>query len=190
MATWCLTDYTIEGEGKSVESLYKIIKEVDSTSYPTSADGFGSLWLKNIISKMGGETSRIYCRGEIINYEMIDGLLYLQLESAWSEMREWRYFVLRKYPNLKIYYRAEEEDFGYYLTNDKDGIYYPERYRISNSSDDDVYLNRPYDVFQYLMKKYQVKVSSIDEAYDKIEVFNNENKSANLKLVEFAIVDY
>lgn len=48
--------------------------------------------------------------------------------SAWSELGEWIKFIKSKYPNIYIVYSSEESGNVYYVTNDVEGDYFPERY--------------------------------------------------------------
>lgn len=48
--------------------------------------------------------------------------------SVWSELGEWRKFIKSKYPNIYIVYSSEESGNVYYVTNDVEGDYFPERY--------------------------------------------------------------
>lgn len=129
MPNWALTDYVVTGG--EVKNLYLTMKELEEMSSPgLHENDFGSTWLGNLVIKLGGDWEKIRCRGYWSNLMYEDDKLYFTVESAWEELSETRKFVEEKFPDLKIYYQCEEPGLEIYTTNDKDGLFFPDKYRL------------------------------------------------------------
>ena len=130
MPNWCYTNYVVEGRESEVATLHKIIQDLEAREESLLPNGFGKLWLGNLVHTLGGDLEKVYCRGRILEHYIEDGSLMLQVESAWSEPSETRHFIQSKYPGLKIIYQAEESGMCIFETNDKDGTYFPHRWLL------------------------------------------------------------
>ena len=130
MPNWCYTIYKIQGDQESLEALDKVISTMKAIPEPYIPNGFGNLWLGCLVAILGGSSDKIYCRGQILEYEKKDGMITMGIESAWSEPSEVRKFIKKKLPGLKIYYQAEESGMCIFETNDKDGTYFPHRWLL------------------------------------------------------------
>ena len=130
MPNWCYTNYVIKGRESEVAALHKIITDLEAREESLLPNGFGKLWLGNLVHTLGGDLEKVYCRGRILEHYIEDGSLMLQVESAWSEPSETRHFIQSKYPGLKIIYQAEESGMCIFETNDKDGTYFPHRWLL------------------------------------------------------------
>ena len=128
MPNWCYTNYVVVGRESEVAALHKTIQDLEAREESLLPNGFGKLWLGNLVHILGGDWEKIYCRGLILDYSLESGILRLNVESAWGEMEETRHFIQSKYPSLKIYYQSEESGMCIYETNDKDGTYFPHRW--------------------------------------------------------------
>lgn len=128
MPNWCYTDYVVEGRESEVAALHKIIQDLEAREESLLPNGFGKLWLGNLVHILGGDWEKIYCRGLILDYSLESGILRLNVESAWGEMDETRHFIQSKYPGLKIYYQSEESGMCIYETNDKNGLYFSDKW--------------------------------------------------------------
>ena len=128
MPNWAYTNYVVKGSTEEVAALHKIIHDLEAREESLLPNGFGKLWLGNLVSILGGDWEKIYCRGQILDYTFKDELLRLNVESAWGEMDETRHFLQTVFPSLKIYYQTEEPGMCIYQTNDPDGTYFPEKW--------------------------------------------------------------
>lgn len=129
MPNWCDTTYKITGPLKSRKAFVAMLDHLNSLPEPLVPNGFGKLWLGCIVSYLGGSWKDIYCRGQILGYKRIRGLI-LNVESAWGEMDETRHFLQTVFPSLEIYFQTEEPGMCIFETNDKDGIYFPHRWLL------------------------------------------------------------
>lgn len=128
MPNWCYTNYVVEGRESEVAALHKIIQDLEVREESLLPNGFGKLWLGNLVHALGGDWKKIYCRGQILDYSLESGILRLNVESAWGEMDETRHFLQTIFPSLKIIYQTEEPGMCIFQTNDTDGTYFPEKW--------------------------------------------------------------
>ena len=62
-------------------------------------------------------------------------ILRFNTETAWGPMNEVFKLVKSIYPSLEIYYQAEEDANGVFITNDSEGAYFTDRFRIEYDCD-------------------------------------------------------
>ena len=128
MPNWCDTTYKCVGDLKEVRSLYKTIKSNDKRKTSRIKNGFGTLWLGNIIDALGEDWEKLRCRGSIYYYELDGNVLTICQNTAWCEQEGFRECIEKKFPSIKVYYREEEPGCDVFFTNDDTGEYFPERY--------------------------------------------------------------
>lgn len=171
MPNWAYTNYVLEGDLKEVESLKSKLDELKAMQEPLVPNGFGNLWLGCIVTVLGGDWNKVYCRGSIYDYYIEDGALRLNVESAWNECTETRLLFQQRYPNLRIYYSTEEPGMEIYQTNDLDGKYFPDRYIIDTESDGPEYFTDLSDAAVYAQAltglEVEASVESIRTAIDR-----------------------
>ena len=130
MPNWAYTSYLVKGSSEEVAALHKIIQDLEAREESYLPNGFGKLWLGNLVSILGGDWEKIYCRGHILDYSLQEDILRMNVESAWGEMDETRHFLQNKFPSLEIFYQTEEPGLCIFLTNDAAGAYFPERWLL------------------------------------------------------------
>ena len=131
MPNWAYTIYIVRGDGEEVARLHQVIKELDDRAESLLPNGFGKLWMGNLVHVLGGDWEKVYCRGEILDYDMTaDGVLRFDVESAWSELDEVRALILSRFPKLDIRFQSEEPDMDYFTTNDDSGTTFSDRWLL------------------------------------------------------------
>lgn len=135
MPNWCFTHYKIFGDGEQRKKLYSIFEELDNAPESRIENGFGNLWLGNVVDYLGGDPQEVYCRGEITGYNNYDEYLEFFTSTAWAEMHEFRHFLEGFYPDLEFYYMSEESGMCEYYTNDRSGSVFHDRYILDIGSD-------------------------------------------------------
>ena len=183
MPNWCFTRYVIQSsDPKDIEALKAKLDELNQMPEPLLPNGFGNLWLGNIVHLLGGDWRKVYCRGRILDYELSDGNLHLSVESAWNEMYEVRELLLTKHPELDIFYMSEEGGMGIFITNDSDGRFFPERYILDTESDGPEYFEDLSEVAVYVSgmtgKDVEDSEESIRAAIDEWEKEDPDNRWA------------
>lgn len=131
MPNWAYTIYIVRGDGEEVGRLHQVIKELDDRAESLLPNGFGKLWMGNLVHVLGGDWEKVYCRGEILDYDMTaEGALRFDVESAWSELDEVRALILSRFPKLDIRFQSEEPDMDYFTTNDDSGATFSDRWLL------------------------------------------------------------
>jgi len=135
MANTCFTAYVIDGKRKEVQSLFSKMNNLEKRKKPLEGSDFGNTWLGNLVIKLGGDWRKVYCRGAWSDLDWNGSILRFNTETAWGPMNEVFKFIKTIYPSLKIYYQAEEDGNGVFITNDAEGHYFRDRYRIEYDLD-------------------------------------------------------
>lgn len=130
MPNWAYTQYKIKGSESEVAALHKTIQNLADMDESLLPNGFGKLWLGNLVHALGGDWNDIYCRGQILDYSLENGILKINTETAWDEMSETRHFIEQKYPSLHIFFQTEECGMCIFQTNDATGEIFPERWLL------------------------------------------------------------
>lgn len=141
MPNWCFSSYVVTGDEKEVRDLYEKMKSLEDRKESLVENGFGKSWLGNLVTLLGGDWKKIYCRGEWsdLDKDDDDGALRFDTDTAWSEPDEVVAFLKKHYPSLRFYFVAEEPGMGYYVTNDAEGEHFPGRYYFSEADDAEPY---------------------------------------------------
>ena len=133
MPNWASTTYVFKGaDEKQAKDLYDKIDSLSKMAEPLVPNGFGKLWMGCLVNLLGGDWDKVYCRGEIIDYNLTDDHVSIECETAWDEMPEFRHFLEQQYPGSKIYYQVEECGNCVYATNDDEGEYFKDRYSLDS----------------------------------------------------------
>ena len=130
MPNWAYTTYKIKGSEKEVAALYKTIQDLAERKESLLPNGFGKLWLGNLVHILGGDWEKTYCRGHILDYSLENGILKINTETAWGEMSDVRHLLETKYPSLQIFFQTEECGMCIFQTNDATGEIFPERWLL------------------------------------------------------------
>lgn len=130
MPNWAYTQYKIRGREDEVTALHQKIKDLEQREESLLPNGFGKLWLGNLVHTLGGDWEKIYCRGEILDYSLDNGILTMNTETAWGEMSDTRHFVMSKFPTLEIFFQTEEPGMCIFQTNDAKREYFPEKWLL------------------------------------------------------------
>lgn len=129
MPNWAYTIYIVRGDDEEVKRLHLLIRDLDNRAESLLPNGFGKLWLGNLVHVLGGDWEKVYCRGKILDYNMTeDGVLRFDVESAWGELDGVRALILSRFPKLDIRFQSEEPDMDYFSTNDDSGTTFSDRW--------------------------------------------------------------
>ena len=122
MPNWSNTLYACIGDPTEIRQLHNAIKTNARRKTSRVKNGFGTLWLGNIIDQLGGNWEEWKCRGEITGFQMEKGdkKLTIYQSTAWCEQEGFRKFIEQKFPSIKVYYLDIEPGCQWYGTNDKE----------------------------------------------------------------------
>lgn len=99
------------------------------------SNGFGKMWLGNLVHKLGGNWKELRCRGEITEFSLDGNVLTINQETAWCEQEGVRQIIEKTYPSIQVYFMEQEPGCGVFYTNDASGDYFPERYFLDSYED-------------------------------------------------------
>lgn len=167
MPNWCYTSYVIEGPKEDLEKIQNAIK-----NHKVRKDSADS-WEGNILDELGIKFNEsnarmrgfIYCEEDLTICDDY-ATLNFYAEEAWYKTDFSRYLE-DAFPEITIYWKAEESGCGIYETNDNEGNYFPERYVVDYSigvNSDTEYFSTEKEVVKYLRKISKGKIRSINGA--------------------------
>ena len=194
MANTCFTTYKCVSENpKDLKKLYRTLQYMDNRKTPVVTNGWFNpkRWLGCLVKALGGDPKKIYCRGEISDYELEDDVLTINMETAWSEMTETRHFIESVFPGMKIYYVEEECGCEVYNTNDADGLFFSDRYYLdSDGAVDDHYFKTIGELAEVISEIVgHPVVETFEECEKALEDHMEENPDEWYSLHEFQVCD-
>ena len=140
MPNWCFAGVRIDGPKDKVRKLYYMMKNLEEMENPLLDNGFGTTWYGNLVHILGGDWNKVYCRGSWSDLNLMsDDVLAWSDETAWGPMIEVFELIEKAIPGLKVWYMAEEDGMEIYVTNDAQGVYFPERYILRTDWDTEYY---------------------------------------------------
>lgn len=191
MPNWASTEYCFKGTTEQAKDLYEKVDSLSKMKEPLVPNGFGKLWMGCLVNLLGGDCNDVYCRGEIISYKLNGDHLRISCQTAWGEMEEFRHFVEQQYPGSKIYYQVEECGCDVYATNDKEGVYFPDRYVLDYYDGID-YFRTLEDAAVYIgniiEKKLKPDFTEIEEAIDEY-MEEHEDEEDWMSFHQFEVLD-
>ena len=194
MPNWCETTYKCVGDKKEIKSLHKILQKMNSRKNPKIANGFGHLWLGELINELGFNYEDYRCRGEIIDFELYDGILNIYQDTAWCEQEGVRLAIEKKFPSIKVYYLEEEPGCEVYQTNDLDGTYFPDNYYL-DCYDEPLYFETLDEAKKCIESivghEVEASVEAISKALDEYtEIQTEKGEDVFFSFHEFERVEY
>lgn len=172
MANWCYTSYVIDGKRKEVQSLYSKMNYLEMRKKPLVGNDFGKTWLGCLVTKLGGNWHEVYCRGSWSDLQYDGGTLSFNTVTANGPMNEVFKFIKNIYPSLEIYYCAEEDGWGYYATNDVQGLHFPERFKVESEWETE-YPTSIENACSYVSKLIGKEVKTREELEKAVEEWND-----------------
>ena len=154
-------------DGKSVEKLYNILNAECKRVKPSIPNGFGVCWLGELVTDLGEDWEKVRCRGEWESMELLNGVLSIEIESAWAPPYEVFSLIKCHFPEIDIRYLAIEEGCCVYETNDAEGKFFSERYCIDFNVDnfsDTMFFDTLEEVMRYTRKVSKRPIKTIDQA--------------------------
>lgn len=114
-----VTDVRVAGSKDQIEQLYKIMTALEEAEKPAIENGFGTTWYGCLVNALGADWNNVYCRGSWQELEKVDNnTLRWWDETAWGPVLEVFDLIEAKFPELKVYWLAEEPGMCYFESND------------------------------------------------------------------------
>lgn len=179
MANLCWTDYVCVGKRDDVGELYEALNHDERRQL-----------LKDVVEKLGGDISKMDCRGEIYSCELSDNCceLHLEMGTAWNEPKDVRLFLMKKFPKMKTYYQAIEPNDEIFQTNDHEGYFFTYRYFL-DFEDSGEYFNSLEEACEYVSHRFCTEVHTVDDIEEVIDDYISEHEDAWFSFHEFEILD-
>lgn len=121
--------YVIEGPKDTLEYMEMLINK--------SMERNSNTWIGNIIYEiypdprgMVGDLNRSYLNSVLLNTSRPEVTLDLETEERFGRTM-FSLYLAKAFPGIKIYYREVMPQHGVLKTNDEEGKYFPERYRVA-----------------------------------------------------------
>ena len=177
MANWCSTSYTIVGEKSDIMKIYNALK------CHSVKDKSDDNWEGNILHTLGvsyDDIEKRCMRGFISDYQLFDKNIYddaqLQIycDEAWTRT-DFAEMLGSLFPEISVYWIAEEPGCDYFLTNDDGGNFYQERYWVDTCINGD-YQSEYFETIEGVYK-WLSSISSCKNEED-VEKFNNDAAEA------------
>lgn len=193
MPNWCNTTYKIVGDDKELNALMDILNRMDNRKEPQISNGFGNLWLGELINELGYDWNKYRCRGEIYGFDYEDGIISIYQNTAWCEQEGVRDAIQQKYPSLKVYYLDEEPGCENFRTNDDSGEFFPDQYFL-DSYEDPMYFENLDDAVKYVKELVGADIeSSTASICEALEEYQEQQQSQGNDVFycfhEFSVVE-
>ena len=193
MPNWCDTSYKCVGVPKEVRKLNSVLKYMEKRKTSILSNGFGKMWLGNLVHKLGGNWEELRCRGEITDFSLDGNVLTINQQTAWCEQEGVREIIEKSFPSIKVYYMEQESGCEVFCTNDASGEYFPERYFL-DSYEDWEYFETIDDAAKFVSRivgfEVEADINSIDKALDDyVEKHEEENEDVFYSFHEIKVVE-
>ena len=157
------------------------------------SNGFGKMWLGNLVYKLGGNWEELRCRGEITDFSLDSNVLTINQQTAWCEQEGVREIIEKSFLSIKVYYMEQESGCEVFCTNDASGEYFPERYFL-DSYEDWEYFETIDDAAKFVSRivgfEVEADINSIDKALDDyVEKHEEENEDVFYSFHEIKVVE-
>lgn len=171
MANICTTRIAIEGAKETLEKIFSVLKKAEK--------GEIDYWGGNILLALGkkdiSETGFYgwFAYVDDIEETKEEGIFVLRLgwEDKWTR-GDFIENLQELFPEIVIYWMAEEFGCGYWETNDTNGRYFGDRFAVI-SDDDWEYFETEDDILNYLKEHFDI------DSRDEIENYNENNEDGN-----------
>ena len=170
MPNWCCTDYIIEGKKDNLDKIYEAIQN------HSVKEGSNEDWEGNILETLGIDYTNHFIRGLIEDSNLSDDSISIYAMEAWART-DFAELLMSKFPDIEIYWKAEEPGLAIYETNDSKGKYFPDRYYIEVAKNDDYnseYFETKEDAYNWIKEMTGYKTDEEIEEDDNIFIHKYE----------------
>lgn len=182
MPNWCYSKYVITGSKEEINNLYHVFKkQLEDDTLP--ACYFGNEWLGNIVTELGADNTKMFCRGSFEKVKLVNkSTLKLATWTAWTPCYELFEYIIKKFPSLKYYFKAEEPGCRLFETNDSEKKFfgYGKKYDICDNQE--MQCNLFWEVVHrrevYMMPKEEMD-KAYKEAEEYIRQYDHDNNTEN-----------
>lgn len=191
MANWCNTFYTIEGNQADISALMDRMESLSKRLKPILPNDFGKTWLGNLVHLFGCDVDKINCHGYFQNLDNpCENLLYFDTVTSNEEMTEVWNLVLKSFSSCKCYYYSEECSCQRYVTNDAQGYYYPNRFRLEQGVENVHLVENEHEILSLVSALTGKILSCWNEMEDVIRDYNEPlNEEDAISANKIVVID-
>lgn len=194
MANWCTTELYLSGKLEDAEKLQidlKRIFAIDRSSENPLTFESDPRWLAYIVENLIVDKTRedYECRG---NVTMIDeeitrlypdyAAVHLVTETAWIPMTDLFRELAAEY-NLVMFFSAEELGCGILETNDEEGVFFSDRYRVEDEECTEYYSTFD-EVAEHIQRITGKRPKELIDLQGILEDYNDEEHSLIVQEIE------
>jgi hypothetical protein len=190
MANYASTEVSILGNDKEINELYNIMVNLGNMKEPAVKNGFGTTWLGCLVEALGSSWQEVSCRGEWSCLELNNGIITFSTESAWSAPIEVFDLIKQKFPSLEIFFLSVEPGCEYFVVNDIEGRFYPDRYIVDLCTADEDSMTEYFEDLESALDWIEKLTGQKVENAQDVELLNdaladiNENSYCYLHEIE------
>ncbi|RHH14400.1 hypothetical protein DW228_06260 [Bacteroides fragilis] len=187
---WCNTSYTIEGNQAEITDLMDKMESLSKYSTSLLPNDFGKNWLGNLLHLFGGNPKKINCRGRFLNlFYAGDNIIQFDTETGNEELYEVWAYILQSYPSCKCYFYSEECSCQRYVTNDKEGRFYPNRFRLEYEIDDIHLVENEHEILTQVAAILGKEVSNWHEMEEAVRNYNEyQNEESTIRVNKISVI--
>lgn len=173
MPNWSETSYVLVGDKEQLDALYCRMSDLENMSEPIVPGGVVMTRLRCLVSSLGGDPGKVYCRGSWYDLNRDADSLSFNCQHAWSRPMEVEDLIQMVYPDIDIYFLEEELGMGIFRTNDSDNAYFNDTVIIDTEDEGMEYYNDA-EALDALSEIKGESLSSWEEAEDFVKVHNEK----------------
>ncbi|WP_455780917.1 hypothetical protein [Megasphaera elsdenii] len=142
MPNWCENTNTYWTTTAQKDELERFFRFLQTQNASQRKDG-GLTWLADLLDASGLSSDAYDCRGYLtyLSPSLVEkeGRVFFELDTdtAWTPMEEAMEALLKDYPHVHLSYIAEELGTGLFVTNDQEGDFFQDAWRIECILDGD-----------------------------------------------------
>lgn len=195
MAETCFTNFTITGGEKDIKSVKKIFNSILSGKYNTGKfKDVDSSWFGLLEVALGIEKPECDGRWEfyIDEDEEKEKVFTFYTESAWTPDLLPLIALKNKFPTIHYYYLASEEVDEFFITNDIEGKFYPERWYVRFEDGDTFYVDsfeEAKDIVLSISRNEGLKMPTLPLKEENIEEFVEKFNELNEDSLYICAID-
>ena len=184
MANIASVAYAIEGPKETLQKINEAIvaaTHADDNRYELyKAAEYLKLPIIEGKTRLGGEIT------EEPTWDENTGALRFWSEERWG-LQDFEELLRQKFSDIKVYWVVEESGCEVYVTNDKEGKYFPERYWV-DTAQDDIYQSEYFKTEEAMYKWLSEITNGRVKSKEDVETFNSDYEDSGAEDENFIII--
>jgi hypothetical protein len=179
VANFALTEVAITGDIEELNELVYIMGSLECMKKPAIKNGFGKTWLGCLVEALGSSWQEVSCRGEWSCLERHADHITFCTESAWSAPTEVLDLIQKKFPSFQVFFLSTEPGCDYFVTNDTEGRFFPDRYIVDMCTVDGDYQSEYFEDLESALEWTWKQTGAKVDVESDVVVLNEELAAQN-----------